>query len=478
MAKQFSVILLLFFTVNSFCHYPADQKGAKNPNDTVVLEDVIVSVLPFGESYQEATGGVFQLRSDEIDQKYTLTPVEMLNRSPGIHMSSGTYNTNRLVIRGIGSRTPYNTNRIRAFLDDIPLTSGDGISTLEDLDPTSIGQMEILKGPSSALYGSGLGGIVRLNSPYPRNEGFSASLFGETGSFKSRRYGFKAGFKRGKIAATGGFTRSLSEGYRENSYYSRSNAFLNTRLYGTRHTLSLTLSLIDLFARIPSSINELDYATQPHIASSNWLNVKGFEEYIKVLAGIRLESQLTQKLTNHVILFSSLADPYESRPFNILDDHSTSMGFREYIQYDMRSVSIRTGLEVFHERYNWQIFETDNGTEGFLLSDQKEIRKYANTFALVQWKPSGKLLIDAGLNLNMLLYNLQTGYRIDSTDQSGSYSYPKILSPRIGISYQHHKTNYLYASAGHGFSAPSLEETLMPEGIINTSLKPESGLES
>jgi iron complex outermembrane receptor protein len=33
----------------------------------------------------------------------------------------------------------------------------------------------------------------------------------------------------------------------------------------------------------------------------------------------------------------------------------------------------------------------------------------------------------------------------------------------------------IYASVGHGFSPPSLEETLLPEGETNTELRPESG---
>ncbi len=207
-----------------------------------------------------------------MDTDFSVTSSEILNLVPGIHMASWTYNTARLVIRGIGSRTPYNTNRIRAYLNDIPLTSGDGISTLEDLDPSGIRQMEILKGPSSAIYGSGLGGIVRLSSPYPRKDGLSVNLFGEMGSFNTSRYGLKVSLKNDKWASTGGITRSLSDGYRENSKYSRSNAFLHTSYFGRRNTMSLILSLVDIFARIPSSINETDFKTQPDVAANNWLN--------------------------------------------------------------------------------------------------------------------------------------------------------------------------------------------------------------
>ena len=69
-------------------------------------------------------------------------------------MQSGTYATSRIVIRGMGSRTPYNTNRIKFYLNDIPITSSDGVSNPEDINLQMIDRLEVVKGPASALYGS------------------------------------------------------------------------------------------------------------------------------------------------------------------------------------------------------------------------------------------------------------------------------------------------------------------------------------
>jgi iron complex outermembrane receptor protein len=143
--------------------------------------------------------------------------------------------------------------------------------------------------------------------------------------------------------------------------------------------------------------------------------------------------------------------------------------------YDRSTWKYSLGMEYFHEWVDWKVYETNEGIQGSLLSDQDEIRKHVNAFAMVQWRPGKKLLVDGGINLNLLSYRLETSYRSDSTDQSGQYSYQPVLSPRIGISYLHHKQHHLYASVGHGFSAPSLEETLLPEGAVNTELRPETG---
>jgi len=444
-------------------------------SDTIVLEDVSISVLPFRETYSEATGGLYVLDAGEAGLGQKITMSELINLAPGIHMAEGTYTTSRLVIRGVGSRTPYSSNRIRAYLDDIPLTTGDGTSTVEDLDPLSIGRMEIVKGPSSALYGSGLGGVVRLNSPYPSADDFRFSFSGEMGSFRTGKLAAQASFKNERFAVNGGLSRSFSDGYRENSRYARNNLFLSGRYFGRRNTLSLTLSLVDLYARIPSSLNETDFEDQPWKAAENWKAVQGYEEYLKFLGGVKLETELGSKFTNHLVLFSSFSDPYESRPFNILDDQAVSTGFREYLQFSLQKIKLIAGMEFFHEWYRWQIFETLEGSRGDLQTEYRETRKYVNGFALLQWRPTPKIVLDGGINLNMLRYGLETVFRTDSTDQSGNYRYDPVLSPRIGVSYRYHSLHSLYASAGHGFSAPSLEETLLPEGEINTELKPETG---
>ena len=443
--------------------------------DTLTLEEVSVSVLPFKQSYSESAGGVFLLKPEAVDLKLMVTSTELFNLAPGVYMASGTYSTSRLVIRGVGSRTPYNTNRIRAYLDDIPLTSGDGVSTLEDQDVSALGSLEILKGPSSSLYGAGLGGVVRLNSPYPKSNGFSATISGELGSYGTGRFGLTTAYKNKKLAVTGGVTRSVSEGYRENSNYSRTNVFTNMKWFGAKNTLSFTFSLVDLLAQIPSSLNETDYLEEPWKAGGSWGTIQGFEEYIRVLGGLSLESRLGKRLSNKVVLFSSYSDPYESRPFNILDDQSTSIGFREVLEYRTESWKFSGGLEYFHEWVDWKIFETDQGNQGSLITHQGEVRQHINGFAMAQWRPGKKLLVDGGINLNLISYSLQTEFRTDSSDQSGQFAYQPVFSPRLGISYQHHLTHHLYASVGHGFSAPSLEETLLPEGNINTELRPEIG---
>ena len=63
----------------------------------------------------------------------------------------------------------------------------------------------------------------------------------------------------------------------------------------------------------------------------------------------------------------------------------------------------------------------------------------------------------------------------DENNFSGDYNFEPIVSPKIGLTYQLYKKGMLYGIVSHGFSTPTLEETLLPGGLINTEIQPETG---
>ena len=162
--KLFKQILFLIFVF-----FVSIVKGQVNPEiqqDTTSLSGEIdeVTVTAFRSPYNlfNTPAPVNLITSGQLETGNSFTPIEALNQVPGVLMHHGTFNTNRLTIRGIGSRTPYSTNKIKAYFGEIPLTSGDGETTLEDLENSAIKRVEIIKGPSSSLYGAGLAGAILL----------------------------------------------------------------------------------------------------------------------------------------------------------------------------------------------------------------------------------------------------------------------------------------------------------------------------
>ena len=103
--------------------------------------------------------------SSEVFQTFSpLESTNALNQIPGLYALSGAINTNRITIRGVGARTPFGTDKLRMYFNNIPVTTGTGTSVIETFDIENLGSIEVIKGPKGTHYGANLGGAILLNS--------------------------------------------------------------------------------------------------------------------------------------------------------------------------------------------------------------------------------------------------------------------------------------------------------------------------
>src|SRR4051794_12498394 len=114
---------------------------------------------------------------------------DTLNLIPGVRYESRTVSGGqRITIRGYGNSTNFNGTGYKAYLNGIPLTDAEGTTILDDVDFSMLGRVEVIKGPASSLYGTGIGGVVRFSSrvPEPSLTQVTQELIGgETSLFRS-----------------------------------------------------------------------------------------------------------------------------------------------------------------------------------------------------------------------------------------------------------------------------------------------------
>ncbi len=254
---------------------------------------------------------------------------------------------------------------------------------------------------------------------------------------------------------------------------------LLTRMQGIKNKskLDFILMVIETKAEIPSTINKTMFENSPDSAAPNWLAVNGFEEYSKIISGMSYQHIFNSKISNTTSLFAHIYQGYESRPFNILDDQAFKWGFRNLTVFQLNQLKLQAGFEALFDQYDWDIYETNAGNQGALESRFSEDRKPLSLFLNGQYQFSNQTIIEAGISLNSLAYSLDDQLK-NERDLSGQYQYDIILSPFVGVNIPINSSTNLYSSVSHGFSAPSVEETLLPEGSINLNLKPETGLNS
>jgi iron complex outermembrane receptor protein len=290
MKKKLQYRSILLTSLILFVTYAGAQQQT-TIKDTTALSGKIdeVTVTAFRTPYNllNTPAPVNLITPLQLEAGSAFTPVEALNQVPGIIMQHGTFNTNRLTIRGIGSRTPYGTNKIKAYFGEIPLTSGDGETTLEDLENSAIKRVEIIKGPSSSLFGAGLGGVI-LFHPKTVVKDFAQNRV-TVGSFSTLKNTFSAGVIKDKLNIYALGSLLNSDGFRENNNTNRANALINAQYSFSKNiNLQVLLKTTKMKAYIPSSLDLPTFQNHPEQAASNWANIKGYEDYLNGQAGISL----------------------------------------------------------------------------------------------------------------------------------------------------------------------------------------------
>ncbi len=443
------------------------------------LPQMIVSASNTSSKLLEIPYSVSVISRNEIERDNGTNIADPINRIPGLYMHSGTLNTNRITVRGIGSRSLFSTTKIRAYINEIPLTTGDGETTVEDIDLSLVERVEVLKGPASSIYGAGLGGTVNLKAlkaPYNATDISSELTFGSYGLFRSVN-GFEHSTDAVNLRVN--YSTINQDSYRENNEYDRKTINVLNQIYpGENTTVTFWGSWINLLAFIPSSLDSAAFAENPRQAAFTWGQTMGFEDYNKGLAGANLSTSFSNQWELSASLFGSLRDSYELRPFNILEEETGSVGSRLKFTFNPE---IKTGNlvwtfggEYFNENYQWQTLENQDREPGMLLSDNDERRWYYNAFTEVSWTLPKGTIFSAGLNLN----NTQYRYRdlmTDNGDQSGNYSFDTQWSPRLAVLHNFSDRMAVYGQLSHGFSPPTLAETLTPDGVINPDIQPETG---
>ena len=179
----------------------------------------------------------------EIDRRTKSVLAQVANDSVGVALQRTSPSIGGIYIRGLTGKN------VVVYVDGVRYTTSaqrGGINTFLNLnEPTELQRVELLRGPSSAQYGSdGLGGTVQLLSKTPSMSSQGIEWHGETGIFgNTATAGFGANASQSLSTPRFGMVTSLSS--RRNNTFRPGGGFdtnsslnrflgLSSTLYGTR----------------------------------------------------------------------------------------------------------------------------------------------------------------------------------------------------------------------------------------------------
>lgn len=474
-------MFISFFLTNIANAQKPLQKDSITILEEIILLDNLIEKRAEGITPSDIVGA-------KTFQNYSpLDAVSSLNQTPGIYVLSGALNTNRITIRGVGARTLFGTDKLRMYYNDIPITNGSGLSSIEAYDIENISQIEIIKGPKASTYGANLGGAILLESKELLENQTRFNNNFTIGSYNLIKNSFSFSHSDKKFSLALNYGHTKTDGYRDNNSFERDGLLLNSFLKITKRSeLNFLLNYIDYTAQIPSSLGITDFTESPKKAAFTWGAAKGFEANKYTLLGLAHTYNFNKKLKNTTSIFYTYLDHYEARPFGILDEYTSGYGFRTRFRgvfnFINKKATYAFGGELYKDKYNWKEFDNlynENNGNGSLQGDgfakNKEDRTQLQMFGSITFALAANLEAQLGVNVNKTKYNFSDLFNTGTSNKSAQRKFKAIVLPNVNLKYTFLQNQQLYANVSRGFSNPTLEETLTPDGVINPDISQETG---
>ena len=453
--------------------------------DAELIKTVIVSAGKFEQRIEETTVSVEVIKPGLISDKNTTNIQTAIDQVPGVNITDGQAN-----IRG-GSGWSYGAGtRVQVLVDDMPLISGDaGQAQWSLISTENINQVEIIKGASSALYGSSaLNGVINIRTAYPDDNpetklNFHIGYYDDAsreslnwwGENKRSIHGFDFLHKE-KIGnldlVLGGFILD-DKGYRYGEETNRKRFNFNTRYKDQKiEGLSYGINANFLFNETASALiwQSYDEAYIPLDSSvtktsGDVYNVDPFVTYVNPNNG---DKHNIRTRFMRVINDNSTKDDPNGQ------DNESKTYYTEY-QYQKNIESIKlnwtTGLMNEYVSATAELFNGSN----YRLNNA--------AFTQIDKKIGRRINISLGARYEQFKLKTSESYNI-SGDSINSFLAAKPVL-RAGVNYQLAEGTFLRSSWGQGYRFPSIAElfieTEVARGIYvfqNPELKPESGWSS
>ncbi len=155
---------------------------------------------------------------DQIQNMFLEKPLYIMERIPGVAIQDYSQGAVASAFTMRGLRLGHNTG-VAIFVDGVPLNEstshGDGYGDFNMVIPEDIAYIEVIKGPSSALYGQfARAGVVNIITKHRGDFGLVKLGFG---SWDRQRFSLSTGREDGKLNTVFGANVIRQEGKTENS---------------------------------------------------------------------------------------------------------------------------------------------------------------------------------------------------------------------------------------------------------------------
>ena len=455
MNSQLLAILLTASSAAPLSAHAATDDNTDNyvRHDTVNLKELVVTA-PLKTDPELLPLNVTQITASEIEKsgESSLLPV-LVAKVPGLFVtergfagygvsggSAGTVN-----IRGVGQG-----NKVLFMIDGQPQWAGVfGHSLADTYVANGIEKVEVVKGPSSLLYGSNaMGGSINLVTHAQKADGLTGRARAMFGSYYTQKFAISSGYKRGKFSATVSGQLDRSNGNRKGSDFWLANEFVQLKYAASRNWN--VAGMLDMTQSKANNPGTLQYPLE-----NMWTDI------FRGTGGLSVKNQY-EKADGGVQGYINWGR------HNVDDGNTPGEAPRDYL---FHSTDYNMGLTAYESLYLWQANTISAGVDfqhwgGSIWNTSKadeserssEASHHVNEIA-------GYVMMQQGFFNDVL--DVNAGVRL----QHGS-TYGNVWVPQAGFIVRPGHDSQFKASFSKGFRAPNIRELYL-YAPANPDLKPE-----
>ncbi len=445
-----------------------------------LLQETIVKAFEKNSRLTNVAAAITVLNKNTLERFGTASFVAAINTVPGVKMDERSPGSYLLSIRGNLLRSTFGVRNVKVYWNGIPFTDANGNTYFNQLAVNNISNMEIIKGPSGSLYGSGTGGVVLLSSgsattikqQYVEVQSAAGSygLFSANASYQAT----------GKMQTAVSVSHQQSDGYRVHTNMQRDVAHYNgSYSLNKKQRLNANVFYSDLYYQTPGGLTQLELTVNPRQARPAAGIFKSAQTqqaaiYLKTIyAGLSHEVMFNNRWSNTASIYSSYTDFKNPTIRNYEKKYERGLGGRTVFQYKRRFFTGTFGGEIQHGFFNTAVYDNKAGVrDSFRFSAAIQSRQ-VNLFAQTDIELPLHFLLNAGISYNNFYYGYKKTSVVNAVKESSSFK-PQVV-PRISL-LKRIKAISVYAAVSKGYSVPSIDEVHAGNDIFNTALKPETAI--